>query len=277
MKVLYIVAVFSTVAVAVNARAGRATIYEEHPIDWYDCSGKADGNYPHPSDCTRFISCSGGIASQRDCANCNPVTHPNGCVDGRTVYNATVGDCLWAYETECVIGETTDGPSTTEGPTDGPTDGPTEGPTEGPTDAPPSEGEEGDDCDPELCRNNGYCQSYLRCDNGTLVREECDEGLVWNPLNPDGTDHIHGGNCDTWESLRPEIEEEYRKDPECLACFWKSTGECEREYLYQAPALRHRNVLTLSCNAGLVFSEEKETCRRCQDVVKADGNPCCAA
>ena len=27
------------------------------PVPWYDCSGKEDGNYPHPSDNTKFMSC----------------------------------------------------------------------------------------------------------------------------------------------------------------------------------------------------------------------------
>lgn len=27
------------------------------PVDFYDCTGKPDGNYVHPFDCTKFISC----------------------------------------------------------------------------------------------------------------------------------------------------------------------------------------------------------------------------
>jgi len=261
MKAFFFVAVFSTVALAVQGKGiGKATILEEHPIDWYDCSGKGDGNYLHPTDCTRFISCSGGIASQRDCANCDT---PGRCRDGRTVYNATKDECDWADVTECVVDP--QDPGTTEEPTPEPT---TEDVVE-PTTADPNA------CDPELCRNEGYCQTFRRCDNGTLVTEECGEGLVWNPLNPDGTEQIHGGNCDTWENLRPETEERYRKDPECMACFWKEKGECEREYLYQAPNLRNRNVLTLRCADGLVFSQAKETCQRCQDVVRSNGDACC--
>ncbi|ODM94422.1 hypothetical protein Ocin01_12259 [Orchesella cincta] len=260
MKAFYFVAVFSTVAVAVH---GKAAILEEHPIDWYDCSGK-------PDDCTRFISCSGGIASQRDCATCT--VDPVRCPEGRTVYNATVDECLWADETEC--GADQGSPSSTVEPTRPPTTeeaGVSTTEEAGvPTTSDPNA------CDPELCKNEGYCQSYRRCDNGTLVTEECGEGLVWNPLNPDGSDHIHGGNCDIWENLLPETEEEYRKDPECMACFWRAKGECEREYLYQAPGLRNRNVLTLRCAEGLVFSQGKETCQRCQDVVRGNGDACCS-
>lgn len=31
----------------------------------------------------------------------------------------------------------------------------------------------------------------------------------------------------------------------------------------------------LSCAEGLVFSQEKETCQRCQDVRRSDGTTCC--
>lgn len=65
------------------------------------CLDKQDGNYPLPWDCTRFISCSGGIASERDCASCN--VDPIRCPEGRTVYNFDVDKCLWADETECKI------------------------------------------------------------------------------------------------------------------------------------------------------------------------------
>jgi len=269
MKAFFFVAVFSTVALAVH---GKATIQEEHPIDWYDCKGQRDGNYLHPTDCTRFISCSGGIASQRDCGPCNI---PSRCRDGRLVYNVTVDQCLWTDETECVVDP--QDPGSSEEPTPDPTteDTVTDDPvTEDPVTEPPTTADP-NACDPELCRNEGYCQTFRRCDNGTLVTEECGEGLVWNPLNPDGSEQIHGGNCDTWENLRPETEEAYRKDVECMACFWKAKGECEREYLYQAPNLRNRNVLTLTCANGLVFSQAKETCQRCQDVVRSNGDACC--
>lgn len=37
------------------------------PVDWYDCSGKSNGNYPHPDDDTKFISCANGYAYEQDC------------------------------------------------------------------------------------------------------------------------------------------------------------------------------------------------------------------
>ncbi|CAG7837251.1 unnamed protein product, partial [Allacma fusca] len=34
----------------------------------YDCSGKRDGNYPHPTKCTHYVSCSGQRAHEIECA-----------------------------------------------------------------------------------------------------------------------------------------------------------------------------------------------------------------
>lgn len=75
------------------------TQYDICPWDGYDCSGKENGNYVHPTDCTRFVRCKNGVACERDCATCH--IDPVRCPEGRTVYNATVDACLWADETEC--------------------------------------------------------------------------------------------------------------------------------------------------------------------------------
>lgn len=169
------------------------------------------------------------------------------CPEGRLVYNSTQDACLYADQTRCEgggdngptddppVSTTEDAPSptnATQGPTDA-TQRPTNA-TQGPTDTtevpstpePTTEGsseppKEGDACEPELCRNEGYCQSYLRCDKdtGKLVREECGENLAWNPLNPNGTEQVHGGNCDLWDNLSEEVERKYRTDPECLGKF----------------------------------------------------------
>lgn len=282
MKAFFVVAAVLAAALA-SANAKAASIHEEHPIDWYDCSQQKDGNYVHPSDCTRFISCSGGVASQRDCANCH--VDPVHCPEGRLVYNSTVDRCLSADQTRCEGGgedNPTDPPATTEpAQTETTPEDQTEttpGGTDPPaTDAPNPDPVEGDDCDPENCRNIGYCQSYLRCDKetGKWVAESCGENLAWNPLNPNGTDQIHGGNCDLWDNLSPEVERKYRTDKDCLACFWEARGECNQEYDYQPPNGTHRNVLRLSCAEGLVFSQEKETCQRCEDVKRSDGSACC--
>jgi hypothetical protein len=101
---------------------------------------------------------------------------------------------------------------------------------------------------------------------------------VWNPYFLNGTKHIHGGNCDTWDNLKKSNEtfyDELMHDDTCMGCFWKQIDECNQEYWYQPPNGTNRNVLTLSCGEGLVFVEDKTTCERCQDVIKADGDPCC--
>lgn len=61
----------------------------------FDCSDKDDGNYADPGNCTRFISCSDGIASFRDCPMCQlaPVT----CPSGSTVYNETVESVYFLF------------------------------------------------------------------------------------------------------------------------------------------------------------------------------------
>lgn len=40
-------------------------------VDYYDCSSKEDGNYNHPTDMTRFITCHNGRASDQACPSCD--------------------------------------------------------------------------------------------------------------------------------------------------------------------------------------------------------------
>lgn len=165
----------------------------------------------------------------------------------------------------------------------------------------------GDPCNPDECLTDGYCLTYLRCDkeNKTWVEETCGQDLLWNPFNPNGTRHIHGGNCDRHENLLAETKESYRKNRDCLGCFWEELGKCNAEYDYQPANGTYRNVLRyvlssiafkiyesrclhlrrfynfkivlrLSCSTGLVFVGEKATCQRCQDATDKNGNPCCA-
>lgn len=54
-------------------------------IDWYNCKGVTNGNYYHPCDCHKFITCSNGYASERNCAACMP--DPVKCPDGRTSFD----------------------------------------------------------------------------------------------------------------------------------------------------------------------------------------------
>ncbi|ODM88175.1 hypothetical protein Ocin01_18507, partial [Orchesella cincta] len=67
---------------AVSANAG-VVIQEEHPIDWYDCSGRPTGTtfiHKLPRDSS---VCSGGMQSKGLC-NCG--FDPVRCPDGRLLY-----------------------------------------------------------------------------------------------------------------------------------------------------------------------------------------------
>jgi len=276
MKAFYLTVAIAAFAVYANAGV---VVLDEHNIPWYNCAGKPDGNYEHPSDCTRFISCSGGIASQRDCANCN--IDPVRCPAGRTVYNVSVDACLWADETTC-------------GGTPVPTTLPTERPSSESPPTTPDSGlptttteasielplpiKEGDLCDAENCTNIGYCHHYFKCNNETSKweLEYCGDDLLWNPHNSDGTDHIHGGNCDIYENLLPKETDKLEKDEQCLRCYWEENGKCNSVYKYQKKGNKYRKIETLTCRgAGLVFVEAMQTCQRCYNTQDEAGNLCC--
>jgi len=69
----------------------------------YDCSQKRDGNYRHPTDCTKYVQRIGQIyAYEIDCGDCHPdaVT----CPTGRLRYDQAKDKCLFADNTACVTG-----------------------------------------------------------------------------------------------------------------------------------------------------------------------------
>lgn len=71
--------------------------------EWYDCSGKADGNYTHPDDCTKFMSCVAQThAYERNCGAC-PVD-PVSCPTGRLHYDESADACFSADKAGCVTG-----------------------------------------------------------------------------------------------------------------------------------------------------------------------------
>ncbi|CAL8091910.1 unnamed protein product [Orchesella dallaii] len=276
MKAFYFVIAITALAASASADVA---IQEEHPIDWYNCAGKPDGNYEHPWDCTRFISCSGGIASQRDCANCD--IDPVRCPEGRTVYDPSVDACLWADQTTCSSSNSTQTPpitNSTSRPTP-PTQPPVTNSTAEPTTPSPGGPVEGGPCNPDECITHGDCDRFLICSNetGSWVWTEklCGPGLIWNPHNPDGSDHIHGGNCDYFRNLQQSQKDKYRDEEECLKCYWKDFGKCSNVYEYQRPGLEWRAPENLTCNDDLVFVLELETCQKCDTVIGEDGNPCC--
>jgi hypothetical protein len=70
-------------------------------VDFYDCTGKEDGNYIHPTDCTKFISCVDQThAYERQCPECDP--NPHECPNGYLHYDHPSDSCLYAYEAGCV-------------------------------------------------------------------------------------------------------------------------------------------------------------------------------
>ncbi|WP_194819873.1 chitin binding peritrophin-A domain-containing protein [Nocardia sp. XZ_19_385] len=70
-------------------------------VDFFDCTGKPDGNYVHPHDCTMFMSCvAGQYAYERMSADCH--VDPDNCPTGRLHYDHAQNACLWSYEAGCV-------------------------------------------------------------------------------------------------------------------------------------------------------------------------------
>jgi hypothetical protein len=69
-------------------------------IEYYNCTDRANGNYYHPCDCTKFITCSNGYATERDCAACNP--GDKRCPDGRTNFDEPSDACLWPDVARCL-------------------------------------------------------------------------------------------------------------------------------------------------------------------------------
>ena len=78
-------------------------LYDQDPVLDFNCKGVRDGNYQHPFNCNKYMSCSGGIASEKDCPLCE--VNPVQCPDGMLIYNVTRDRCLPADETECVAPE----------------------------------------------------------------------------------------------------------------------------------------------------------------------------
>ncbi len=166
-----------------------------HIIDPVYCQGRADGNYLHPTDCTRFVYCANQNASEKNCPPCNHELDPNRCLSaGRLVFSEAKDTCLWADETECKNGGDSENVHSTTEPYYAPAPvrpPPPEDRVVAPVEkGPPAQ--EGKHCDPALCINEGYCLHYFRCDPSkkTWVKEKCGRGLLWNPIGADGKKHV---------------------------------------------------------------------------------------
>ena len=84
-------------------------------IDYYDCSGKTDGNYMHPTDCTRYIVCANGRASDMACPDCDPKA-PESAGREYLYFNVITDACDWPLYTEACTEAIVDGiPPTVSG------------------------------------------------------------------------------------------------------------------------------------------------------------------
>lgn len=169
-----------------------ASVRDIHPIQSFNCKGKADGNYLHPTDCTRFMSCSANVGSERDCPPCDHKLDPIRCKStNRLVYSDTQDTCVWADQTECKVGgDSVIDPPTSESTASEATDRPEVSPiTQQPENGTSLEGKP---CDPKLCKTEGDCLHYFRCDpvSKIWIKEKCGTGLLWNPNGSNGKKHV---------------------------------------------------------------------------------------
>ena len=234
---------------------------EDRLVDWYDCSEREDGNYIHPNDCTKFMSCvARQHAYERNCAICNE--NPVNCPTGRLHYHYPQDRCEWADVAGCVVEE-----------------GPDPGEPEG--------------CDPDDCQVGGWCHTYWWCEReesdhkgkgkrGVNRTDTCPEefNLYFNPKKND----VHGGVCDFWENLDDDTKRDYNNDPECIDphCEWKPDpdNECSSRYWYFHPDKNDGQDVELNCPARsdgeqLIWDQGRKSCHICSAVLRSDGSPCC--
>jgi hypothetical protein len=74
-------------------------------VDYYDCTEKPDGNYIHPTDCSRYITCSSGHAADKACPDCDPA-NVAGCQDSPYMfYDGATDRCVWPSDTACITAD----------------------------------------------------------------------------------------------------------------------------------------------------------------------------
>ncbi|XP_021943297.1 uncharacterized protein LOC110841905 isoform X2 [Folsomia candida] len=259
-------------------------------IDYYDCSGKPNGTYVHPTDCTRFIMCSNGYASDMACPDCDL---PNTLCHGSPylTYDGFKERCEWPKITECIVDPPATDPPTTDPPATTTTTKKTTTTTKEPTTATPitiCHGiTAGHTCEKDQCQPCGYCWNlhsfYFRCQRtfpsdpkleitGEWVHEECDPDLWWNPdLKPSsGVEDGFGGACDKWENLSNATRDGYLADENCVVipdvCEWGQDDDdkCTGRYWYYDPKTMEDRE-DLECPDGLKWDQASENCRKCVD------------
>lgn len=65
----------------------------------FTCTGRPDGNYADPNDCSKYISCNGGVLFSR---SCSPGLY----------WNQAVGICDWPANVQCSGGSVSTAPPT---------------------------------------------------------------------------------------------------------------------------------------------------------------------
>jgi len=268
--VIFLAAVTVTIAVPHKSLRSRPN-YDD--VDYYDCSKNADGNYNHPTDCTRFITCHNHRAADMACPDCD-LNNIYECAGNQyLVFNATENSCEWPRYTECGGGHTEK--TTTEAPTS--TTPPSSNGTE------PCPFKEGDTCGENECRHCGYCVDkvsyFLRCARtkpnnphdpitGVIVLDQCGERSWWNTeLKPEGVSV--GGACDSWDGLPDWLKNQYNSDPACNPpiCEWGQDVPCTSQYWYFDPtSMPFGSRLDLQCQSGYIWDPSGETCRERADV-----------
>lgn len=101
---------------------------------------------------------------------------------------------------------------------------------------------------------------------------KCPVDLYWNPDAQDST--AHGGSCDFFENLSPELQEQYRLDLNCttppIECYWRPDPKCDNYYFYlppkqQSPSQEVRLKCPVSQVTGesLYWDQNALTCVKC--------------
>lgn len=135
--------------------------------------GKRNGLYPHPTNCSQFLSCSNGRGRWMSCQ------------DGLH-FNRRLKVCDYPEQAGCSSEGMED---TTPAPTEAPTTEASSGQEEQEEDG--EEGqeqeEEGDNHVSEQCPNGDgmyshpkSCRKFVHCENGTAYEKDCGPGTAWN-------------------------------------------------------------------------------------------------
>ncbi|XP_021967332.1 uncharacterized protein LOC110862441 [Folsomia candida] len=258
-------------------------------VTYYNCAGKPDGNYLHPFDCTRFITCHNGRTADMACGDCD-MNNVNGCQGSKyLVYLPAKDWCEWPKDADChawPTDVTTDVPPPVTTPKP---DEPTtpENPDSTASPAPCRTLVPGNECNPFKvdCNQCDWCANrtshYFFCKQdrdenpfknvtGVWVSGTCAEGYLIDRTKP-LTGSRAGGQCTKWDELDDKVKEDYFREKECdLApdvCEYtqKPEEKCTKKYSFQKS--KNSEIEDGYCRGvGDVFDLATENCRPCSDL-----------